>query len=144
MESSSSLCDLFPARHKTTLHGGVNAEMNPETLSESPCIKLKWLKLTQYCRKLSVNTDNWGPDSHGTGSKGMLCPTAAGKTPQLTFLFQAVFQCYEVLVEYKINLRIIAVEKLLQVTSIHNVWKEEQTEQLHKSRRTRISGILQI
>lgn len=63
---------------------------------------------------------------------------------KLTFLFQAVFQCYEVFIEYKINLRIIVVKKLFQVTSIHNIWKEEQTEQLHKSRKTRITGIPQI
>lgn len=73
-------------------------------------------------------------NQHWTGSKGMLWspavehwPTAPGKALKLTFLFQAIFQCYEVFIEYKINLRIIAVKKLLQVTSIHNIWKEEQS-----------------
>lgn len=83
---------------------------------------------------ISVNTENWAPDNHWTGFNGMPWstvmehwPTAAGKTLKLTFLFQAVFQCYEVFIEYKINLRIIVVKKLLQVTSIHNIWKEEQS-----------------
>lgn len=41
----------------------------------------------------------------------------------LTFLFQACFQCYEIFIEDKINLRIINLKKLFQFTSIYRICK---------------------
>lgn len=41
----------------------------------------------------------------------------------LTFLFQGSFQCYEIFIEDKINLRIVNLKKLFQLTSIDSICK---------------------